>query len=300
MPFSRKDILRDTRTTRFQSSANDGERLVRFLNVFLRKNKADSDDVHEECSKHGDRSREGFASLRAFFSHTTLVGGKGFLHNCLLPDGGTRRAESLNTWVVTYPSAGDRRSDLTEASRPVTGQPFCHDVSTRGLRDCDGAKEGRKGHIERSELQYHSILLENAFHRVRPTVRWFSKRSIPKFRGSNEHSSRPSSRRVEVSVPFSVCDAPSNGSKRMRMSDTERAPAHLKRGPELVRHEVVEQRVDGRRQVVQDARHVGEHLVDVDDRLVRMVFVNGFPVDGHQSLRLERCPAHEERNHYDY
>lgn len=86
----------------------------------------------------------------------------------------------------------------------------------------------------------------------------------------------------------------------MRMSDTECTLAHLKRGPELVRHEVVEQRVDGRRQVVQDARHVGEHLVDVDDRLVRVVIVSGFSVDGHQSLRLERCPAHEECDYYDY
>lgn len=40
---------------------------------------------------------------------------------------------------------------------------------------------------------------------------------------------------------------------------------HLERGPELVRHEIVEDRVDGGRQVVQDARHVVQHLVNVDD-----------------------------------
>lgn len=62
-------------------------------------------------------------------------------HYCPLPEGGTQRAESLNAWMVINSSTNDRRSDLTETSRLVTGhsasgKSFCHAVSPQHTIPC--------------------------------------------------------------------------------------------------------------------------------------------------------------------
>lgn len=44
-----------------------------------------------------------------------------FLHKCLLPEGGTQRAESLYIFMVTYSSTNDRWNDLTEAYKSARG-----------------------------------------------------------------------------------------------------------------------------------------------------------------------------------
>lgn len=60
-------------------------------------------------------------------------------------------------------------------------------------------------------------------------------------------------------------------------------------------HDVVQQRVDTRRQEVQDAGNVRQHRVAVEEELV--VGVGYVPVHGHQPLGVKRCPAEEERRH---
>lgn len=57
---------------------------------------------------------------------------EGLSHYCLLPERGTQRAELLNTWMVIHPSIRDRKSDLTETSRLVTG----HSASGKPILSC--------------------------------------------------------------------------------------------------------------------------------------------------------------------
>lgn len=77
---------------------------------------------------------------------------------------------------------------------------------------------------------------------------------------------------------------------------------HFESGPEFVRHEIVEKRIYGGRQVVQDSRYVVQHLINVciDYRSARVVLVVRVSVDGHQPLRLKRRPADEKRHHHDH
>lgn len=84
-------------------------------------------------------------------------------------------------------------------------------------------------------------------------------------------------------------------------SGTTSSSTYLERGPELERHDVVQDRIDGGWYVVEDAGHVrGDAVQLVQERYVVGVRVPGRcvvgPEYGDQPLRVERCPADEERH----
>ena len=62
--------------------------------------------------------------------------------------------------------------------------------------------------------------------------------------------------------------------------------------PELGRHELIEQRIDGRAQIVHDARDVGELQVNVEQKLVLVLVLH--QVGGEQALGVKGEPADEE------
>jgi hypothetical protein len=74
-------------------------------------------------------------------------------------------------------------------------------------------------------------------------------------------------------------------------------PTHLESLPELVRHDVVEHRVDGRGQEVENPGGVHQDQVDGDGVILR--FLGGVgQVHRQQSLGVERRPADKERRHH--
>lgn len=74
--------------------------------------------------------------------------------------------------------------------------------------------------------------------------------------------------------------------------DTETYPGRV---PELVAHDVVQQRIDAGGQEVQYAGCVVQHHVHlVEEHVLRL---GKHTVHGHQTLRVERCPADEKRCH---
>jgi len=73
--------------------------------------------------------------------------------------------------------------------------------------------------------------------------------------------------------------------------------AYHKRHPELVRHDVVEDRIDRRGRVVENTWHIGHQNIDeLHPRAVRrdvIIFVGAVYRD--QTLYMERQPADEKR-----
>lgn len=65
--------------------------------------------------------------------------------------------------------------------------------------------------------------------------------------------------------------------------------------PKLGRHELVQERVNGRAQVVHNAGNVGQLLVDIQQELVLIVDLD--QVGGEQALGVEGDPADEEGYH---
>lgn len=60
-------------------------------------------------------------------------------------------------------------------------------------------------------------------------------------------------------------------------------------------HDVVEEWVDASGEEVTDARNVSEHDVDSHEKVIAAKrFVHDFPINGHNSLCVERRPAQEE------
>lgn len=76
---------------------------------------------------------------------------------------------------------------------------------------------------------------------------------------------------------------------------TRPADGALEGLPELEAHDVVEDRVDDGRHVVEDAGDVEE---DAEGRLHRVRPVLLRDVDHHETLRVERGPADEEGDHH--
>lgn len=73
------------------------------------------------------------------------------------------------------------------------------------------------------------------------------------------------------------------------------AAHYLRRVPELVRHDVVEEWVDARGQEVSDAGDVGEGDVDTHEEAIAAEgLVHDLAVHGHNALSVERRPAEEE------
>lgn len=61
-------------------------------------------------------------------------------------------------------------------------------------------------------------------------------------------------------------------------------------------HDMVQKRVDARRQKVQYPGNVRQIGVDLEEKLV--IRVGDRTVHGHQPLCVERCPAEEKRRHH--
>ena len=72
---------------------------------------------------------------------------------------------------------------------------------------------------------------------------------------------------------------------------------HLERFSELVGHDVVEHRVDGRGHVVEDPRRVGERLVHRQQHRTRVGGGVVPSVHCQEPLGVERRPTDEERHH---
>lgn len=66
---------------------------------------------------------------------------------------------------------------------------------------------------------------------------------------------------------------------------------------ELVAHDVVQERIDARRQEVRDAGNVSQSNVDPHKEIVAAEgLIPQLPVNCHDALSVERRPAQEERD----
>lgn len=71
---------------------------------------------------------------------------------------------------------------------------------------------------------------------------------------------------------------------------------YLRGIPELVAHDVVQERIDARRQKVRDAGNVSQSNVDPHEEIVAAEgLVSHLPVNCHDALSVKRRPAQEER-----
>lgn len=72
---------------------------------------------------------------------------------------------------------------------------------------------------------------------------------------------------------------------------------YLRGVPEFVTHDVVEERIDAGWQEVGDPRNVSQHDVHAHEEVVTPKgFFHNLAVHRHDSLRVERRPAQEERH----
>lgn len=78
-------------------------------------------------------------------------------------------------------------------------------------------------------------------------------------------------------------------------SEERTVEGFLEGEPKLGRHQLIEQRVYRRAQVVGDAGHVGELMENVHDELVLVARLG--QVAGEQALRVKGNPADEEGDH---
>ena len=84
-----------------------------------------------------------------------------------------------------------------------------------------------------------------------------------------------------------------------RKAPEQRAVERLLEGqPELGRHELIEQRVDGGAEIVHDSRYVGQFQVDVEQELVLVLVLD--EIGGEQALRVEGHPTDEEGDHHGH
>lgn len=65
-------------------------------------------------------------------------------------------------------------------------------------------------------------------------------------------------------------------------------------------HQVIEEWVDASGEEIRDARNVGKHDVDTHEKVVAAErLFHYFPVDRHDALSMERCPAKEKSDNDD-